>query len=90
MQVHCSEGVATRTGPEPCVFGREAENEASAGDCTGQPLSRESINRDADAFVTAEGDTGGARQCERAAGPARSKTLACADGPCPGTGKSHA
>jgi hypothetical protein len=58
VPVHCSEGVAIRTGPEPCVFGREAEGEASAGVCIGQPLSREIINRDADAFVTAEGNTG--------------------------------
>ena len=58
MQVHRSEGAAIRTGPEPCVFGREVEGEASAGECIGQPLSREIINRDADAFVTAEGNTG--------------------------------
>jgi len=58
VQVHCGEGVATRTGPEPCVFGREVEGEASAGVRIGQPLSRESFNRDADAFVTAEGKTG--------------------------------
>ncbi len=32
---------------------------------------------------------GGARQRERIAGPATSQTLACADAPCPGTGKSH-
>src|SRR5208337_5579043 len=35
-----------------------AEGEASAGECIGQPLSREISNRDADAFVTAEGNTG--------------------------------
>ena len=32
MQVLCSEGVATRTGPEPCVVSREGQGEASAGD----------------------------------------------------------
>ncbi len=57
MEVHCGEGVANHTGPEPCVFGREAGGEASAGECIGQPSSREIINRDADAFVTAEGNT---------------------------------
>ena len=31
MQVHYDEGVATRIGPEPCVVGREAGGEASAG-----------------------------------------------------------
>ena len=57
MQVHYDEGVANRIGPEPCVFGREAEGEASAGGRIGQPLSHEIINRDADAVVTAEGET---------------------------------
>ena len=58
MQVHCDEGIANRIGPEPCVVGREAGGEASAGVRIGQPLSRERINRDADAVVTAEGKTG--------------------------------
>ena len=58
MQVHYDEGVANRIGPEPCVVGREAGGEASAGVRIGQPLSRERINRDADAVVTAEGKTG--------------------------------
>ena len=31
VQVHCGEGVANHTGPEPCVFGREAEGEAEIG-----------------------------------------------------------
>ena len=43
MQVHHGEGVATRTGPEPCVGIREGVGEASAGERTGQPLSRESF-----------------------------------------------
>jgi hypothetical protein len=54
VQVHYDEGVANRIGPEPCVVGREAGGEASAGVRIGQPLS----NRDADAVVTAEGETG--------------------------------
>ena len=41
MQVHCDEGVATHIGPEPCVSVREGRGEASAGEHTGQPLSRE-------------------------------------------------
>jgi hypothetical protein len=52
------EGVANHIGPEPCVVGREAGDEASAGVRIGQPLSRERINWDADAVVTAEGKTG--------------------------------
>ena len=58
MQVHYDEGVANPIGPEPCVVGREAGGEASAGVRIGQPSSRERINWDADAVVTAEGETG--------------------------------
>jgi hypothetical protein len=39
VQVLCSEGVATHTGPEPCVRVREGTGEASAGERIGQPLS---------------------------------------------------
>jgi hypothetical protein len=56
VKVRCDEGVATRIGPEPCVVGREAGGEASAGDRIGQPLSRERYNRSADAVCQAEGD----------------------------------
>ena len=42
VQVHCDEGVAIRIGPEPCVCVRKGVGEASAGECIGQPLSRES------------------------------------------------
>ena len=41
MQVHYDEGVANPIGPEPCVVGREAGGEASAGVRIGQPSSRE-------------------------------------------------
>jgi hypothetical protein len=58
VQVHYDEGIANRIGPEPCVVGREAGGEASAGARIGQPLSRERINWGADAVVTAEGETG--------------------------------
>ena len=49
MQVHYDEGIANHIGPKPCAVGREAGGEASAGVRIGQPLSRERINRDADA-----------------------------------------
>jgi len=64
VQVRCNEGVAIRIGPEPCVGIREGDGEASAGERTGQPLSREnSIVLGADALESAEGDTGeGARR----------------------------
>jgi hypothetical protein len=57
VKVHYGEGIANHTGPEPCVVDREVRDEASAGVCIGQPLSREIFNRDADAVVTAEGNT---------------------------------
>ena len=55
MQVHCDEGIASHIVPEPCVVGREAGGEASAGVRTGQALSREKILWGADAVVPAEG-----------------------------------
>jgi hypothetical protein len=38
VRVRHSEGVANRTGPEPCA----RNGEASVGECIGQPLSHES------------------------------------------------
>ncbi len=59
VQVHCDEGLAIHIGPEPCVAIREDRDEASVGECTGQPLSRERRkNSGADAVVSAEGNTG--------------------------------
>jgi hypothetical protein len=58
VQVHHDEGVANRIGPEPCVGAREGIGEASAGERTGQPSSRESgFFPGADAVPLAEGDT---------------------------------
>ena len=60
MQVHHGEGLATHTGPKPCVGAREGVGEASAGEHTGQPLSRESkIVLGADVVVFTEGNTDG-------------------------------
>ena len=41
MEVHYDEGIAIHIGPEPCAGIREDVGEASAGERTGQPLSRE-------------------------------------------------
>lgn len=41
MEVHYDEGVASHIGPEPCAGIREGVGEASVGEHTGQPLSRE-------------------------------------------------
>ena len=57
MRVRHSEGVANRTGPEPSA----SNGEASVGECTGQPLSRERrvFFPGADAVQEAEGNTYG-------------------------------
>ena len=60
MKVHHGEGVAIRTGPEPCVGTREGVGEASVGEHIGQPLSRENLsNLGADVFRIMEGNTDG-------------------------------
>jgi len=61
VKVHYDEGLAIHIGPRPCACLREKAGEASAGECTGQPLSRENWNfLGADAFDNAEGKTSGA------------------------------
>ena len=61
MKVRHDEGLANHIGPEPCVDIREGVGEASVGEYTGQPLSRDRIsNPNADA-VTCSG-----RQHDRA------------------------
>ena len=41
MKVRHDEGVANCIGPEPCAGTREGASDASVGECTGQPSSRE-------------------------------------------------
>jgi hypothetical protein len=43
VKVHCDEGVANHIDPEPCAGTREGIDEASVGECIGQPLSRERV-----------------------------------------------
>jgi hypothetical protein len=60
VRVHHEEGVASHLGPEPCVITREGEGEASAGERTGQPLSRgRSRVPGADTFLIVEGNMDG-------------------------------
>ena len=81
MQVHYGEGVASHPAPEPCGGIREGAGEASAGERTGQPLSRErSKVPGADAFQIAEGNTDGrvnasARSARRGRRPWHVRTL---------------
>ena len=58
MQVPYDEGVANHIGPESCAVAREGLGEALTGECTGQPLSRESfLSLGADSVHKAEGNT---------------------------------
>ena len=81
MQVHCDEGVANHIGPEPCTGVREGIGEASAGDRTGQPLSREiGLLLGADAVPLVEGNTdehviASARPAQRGRRPWHVRTL---------------
>jgi hypothetical protein len=81
VEVHYEEGLASHLGPEPCGGIREGDVEASAGECIGQPLSRErSPVPGADAFQTAEGNTDGrasasARTARRGRRPWHVQTL---------------
>ena len=60
MKVLCSEGLASHTGPEPCVGPREGPGEASAGERAGRPSSRErAIVPGADVVTVTEGHTSG-------------------------------
>ena len=88
MQVHYDEGTAYHIVPEPCVSGREAWREASAGDRAGQPLSRESFRSERRRRLTSGRQHDRVRQREHATGSAWSETLACTDAPCTGTGRS--
>ena len=59
MKVLYGEGLAHRTGPEPCAVDREVGGEASAGGGAGQPLSRErGLIPGADDVPVSEGDAG--------------------------------
>lgn len=60
VQVHFNEGVAIHIGSEPCAAVREDVGEASVGESTGQPLSRErNLISGADGVVSSEGNTDG-------------------------------
>src|SRR5262252_10848674 len=60
VEVHHDEGVANHIDPESCAAAREGNSEALTGECTGQPLSREStLVPGADVVPLTEGNTDG-------------------------------
>jgi hypothetical protein len=70
VKVLYGEGLAHRTGPEPCAVDREVGGEASVGGGIGQPSSRErTLIPGADDVPVSEGHTD--RRDSREDGPAR-------------------
>src|SRR5262245_5248407 len=70
VQVHYDEGVASHIGPESCAGIREGAGEASIGEHTGQPLSRERMIPRAPTLSTERKATRAGAQ-SRASVPAR-------------------
>ena len=56
MKVRYDEGIANRIGREPCIDGCEASGQASVGDGTGQPSSRDRNIPGADTVELVEGN----------------------------------
>jgi hypothetical protein len=78
VKVRHDEGLANHIGPEPCAV----NGEASVGECTGQPLSRERPYPRRRRRSVGGRQHVWARQRECPYGLAWSKTLACVDAPC--------
>ena len=84
-------GRANPIGPESCVVGREARNEALTGAPVGQVLSRESsVVRDADAVCEAEGNTEGCVIASARLVPRGLRPWHAGETSCLGTGRSPA
>ena len=89
MQVLCDEGVAIHIGPESCAVAREGHGEALTGECIGQPSSRERVLSWVPTPCIWWKATHPSASSRAPDDPAWSKTLACADAPCAGTGRSR-
>jgi len=89
VEVPCDEGVAIHIGPESCAVAREGHGEALTGGCIGQPSSRERVLSWVPTpciwWKATHPSASSRAPCDRA----WSKTLACADAPCAGTGRSR-
>ncbi len=87
MQVHYDEGIANHIGPEPCAGVCEGVGEASAGERSGQPLSRDrKLIPGADAFCAAEGNM--PKSANASARPTWRGLRPWHDAPSAGTGRS--
>ena len=88
MQVPYGEGVASRTGPVPCVDDREVGGEALVRGDVGWVWSRESTLPGADPVGMRGRQHGGGRQGESGHGTAWSETPCTCGHFTPGTGRS--
>jgi hypothetical protein len=89
VKLHYDEGVTTHIGPEPCIAGREARGEASAGG-SHRPAIEPRYEYPGCRRCRDRGrQHGQARQRECLDNPAGSENLACADALCLETGRSH-
>src|SRR4249919_1013208 len=89
VQVPCDEGVAIHVGPESCAVAREGLGEALTGERIGQPSSRERVLSWVPTPCIWWKATHPSASSRAPDDPAWSKTLACADAPCAGTGRSR-
>jgi len=89
VKVLYGEGVANHASPESCVLGREVGIEALTGEHVGWVLSRERINRDADAVLTAEGHTTKRANASASPVPRGLRPWHVNETFCSGTGRSH-
>jgi len=89
VQVPCDEGVAIHIGPKSCAVAREGLGEALTGERIGQPSSRERVLSWVPTPCIWWKATHPSASSRAPDDPAWSKTLACADAPCAGTGRSR-
>jgi hypothetical protein len=89
VEVPCDEGVAIHIGPESCAVAREGHGEALTGGCIGQPSSRERVLSWVPTPCIWWKATHPSASSRAPDDRAWSKTLACADAPCTGTGRSR-
>jgi hypothetical protein len=89
VKVPCDEGVAIHIGPKSCAVAREGLGEALTGERIGQPSSRERVLSWVPTPCIWWKATHPSASSRAPDDPAWSKTLACADAPCAGTGRSR-
>src|SRR6476620_9812949 len=89
VKVPGDEGVAIHIGPKSCAVAREGLGEALTGERIGQPSSRERVLSWVPTPCIWWKATHPSASSRAPDDPAWSKTLACADAPCAGTGRSR-